>query len=124
MAMNKAYIPTLIILILMAVLHYFASIHHFYIRFYGFDIFMHILGGAGLACAIYWILVTFFPGHALSFFKLVILTVIAGIIWEGIETANDIAGAPVGTLAYYVDTVKDLFDDLLGALIAVYFLKK
>ena len=125
--MNKTYIPTLVAVTALAVLQYFASGGHWYVRFPGFDIFMHILGGVSLALAVYWILVTFFKrrfkaGKSL-FWTLVGCTFGLGIAWEIMEAMNGIAGAPFGTSAYYLDTVKDLVNDTLGAIIAAYFIE-
>ncbi len=122
--MNKACIPALMALVLLASLHLNATVGQWYVRYRGFDIIMHILGGIGLALSIYWILVTFLPNYALSFWRIILLTFLAGVAWEVFEAVNDIAGAPVGTTAYYLDTLKDLFDDALGAVIATYFSKK
>ncbi len=122
--MNRTYIPTLIILAIFAILHYVGGSNHWYYRFPGFDIIMHILGGIGLAFSIYWILSTFFKSVNTSFLIIVILTVVAGIIWEWMEYEYDIAGGILGTTAYYVDTIKDLCSDTLGAIIAFIFIKK
>lgn len=122
--MNKTYIPALITSIILAAVHFVASENHWYVRYYGTDVFMHVLGGAALAFAIYWILVTFIPRFVPSFWMLVVLTFFAGIAWEALETLYNIAGAPVGTPRYYVDTVKDLCNDTIGALITAYFIKK
>lgn len=122
--MNKTYIPALLLLALLAGIHFAAAEYHWYVRFYGTDVLMHILGGAGLACAIYWKLATFFPKYRPTFFTLVLLTIGAGLAWEVLEAFYNIAGAAVGTKAYYVDTIKDLCNDTIGALIAIYFIKK
>jgi uncharacterized membrane protein YoaK (UPF0700 family) len=124
MHMNKTYIPTLIILLIIAVTHKIAADYHLYVRYYGVDVIMHILGGAGLALAIYWILVTFLPRFTPSFWTIILLSFGAGIAWEILEGVYDIAGAPLGTLRYYVDTAKDLSNDMLGAIIAALCIKK
>ncbi len=126
--MNKTYIPALLAVILLAVLHHFASDGHWYIRFPGFDIIMHILGGVGLALTTYWILVTFFKrrfkaGHPL-FWTLIGFTFLLGLGWEVMEGIYGIAGAPVGTPPYYFDSFKDLVNDTLGAIIAAYFIER
>lgn len=126
--MNKTYIPTLIVLAALSIFHKIASEGHWYVRFPGFDIFMHILGGVGLALSTYWILVTFFSnyfraGHPM-FWTLMGFTVLLGIGWEAMEAFYNIAGAPVGTYAYYLDSSKDLVNDTLGAIIAAYFIER
>lgn len=122
--MNKTYIPALISVTTLAGLHLVASDGHWYVRYPGFDILMHILGGVGLAFSIYWILVTSFPKFTCTFWHIVELTFLAGFCWEAFETMYDIAGAPVWTEHYYLDSIKDLVNDTLGAIIASYFVKK
>jgi hypothetical protein len=121
--MNKTYIPALIVTVALAAFHFIATAGQWYVRYAGFDIFMHILGGAAIALAIYWMIRTFLPSFQISFWKIVGLTLLAGIAWEAFEALNNIAGAPVGTLAYYVDTLKDICDDVLGSIIVAVFLK-
>jgi len=122
--MNKTYIPALLAVTLLATLHFMASAGQWYVRYTGFDILMHVLGGIGLTLSIYWFLATFFPRYKASFWSLMFLTVFAGFAWELFEAVNNIAGAPVGTKKYYYDSAKDLVNDTLGAIIAAYFLKK
>ena len=122
--MNKTYIPAVISVILLAALHSIASSLHWYVHYHGFDIFMHILGGMALGFSIYWILTTLFPRHAPSFWYIILFTFIAGVLWETFEAYYNIAGAPVGSLPYYLDTAKDLINDTLGAIITAKFLKK
>lgn len=122
--MTKTYIPAFVVAVLLASFHFIATEGQWYVRYPGFDIFMHLLGGAAIALAVYCILRTFCPSLTPSFWKIVGLTFVAGVAWEAFETLYDIAGAPVGTHAYYIDSMKDLVNDTIGAAIASYFLKK
>lgn len=122
--MNKTYIPALITIVFLALLHKLSIDNYWYVRFSGFDIFMHIIGGMGLAFSLYWVLTTFMPQYHVSFWSLIGLTFAAGILWELFEVINNIAGAPFGTPAYYLDTSKDLVNDTLGAIIAAFFTKR
>ncbi|MDP3962723.1 MAG: hypothetical protein Q8Q03_02575 [bacterium] len=122
--MNKIYIPALLLVILLAVAHFIASKYSLYVRYPGYDIGMHILGGIGIALSVYATLFTFSKIQRPSFWTVIILVFIAGFFWEAFEAYYDIAGAPVGTRAYYFDAVKDLFNDTLGAVIACFFLRK
>lgn len=126
--MNKTYIPALGTVTALAILHKFASDGHWYVRYPGFDILMHILGGVGLAFATYWILVTFFSKYFKAgypmFWTLIACTFLLGLAWEVMEGMYNIAGAPVGTGKYYFDVAKDLVNDTLGAIIAAYFIER
>ena len=122
--MNKTYIPALISVSLLAGIHFVAGPGHWYYRYPGFDIPMHILGGMGIAFSVYWFITTFFPKYKQSFWSIIFFTLLAGICWELFEAINDIAGAPVGTPKYYLDLTKDVVNDTLGAIIAAWFLRK
>ena len=122
--MRKTSITTLLALAILYGIHHFALAGQWYVRFNGLDILMHILGGVGLALSINLILLLFFPKYTSTFWSLIALTFIAGVAWELFEAVNGIAGAPVGTTAYYFDSAKDLVNDTLGAIIASYILRK
>lgn len=122
--MNKTYIPALIVAILLASLHFIATAEQWYVRFTGFDIIMHLLGGMAIALAIYWTMSTFTPKWKPTFIRIVAFTFVAGVAWETFETIYNIAGAPLGTHAYYVDSIKDLVNDTLGAVVVSLFVKK
>ncbi len=122
--MHKTYIPALLLVSLLAVLHFIASKYSLYVRYPGYDIGMHILGGAGIALSVYATLIVFFRFPRPSFWAVVIIVFITGFAWEAFEAYYDIAGAPVGTPAYYFDALKDLFNDTFGAVIACFFLKR
>ena len=115
---NKAYIPTIIVLCAVALFHYCGIHFNLYIMFPWYDIGMHILGGAGIALLMYWLGASFFPNafNKKTLWCIVLITFLIGIGWEMWEAYYDIAGNPVGSLAYWLDTIKDLLDDLLGAL--------
>ncbi|MDO8492393.1 MAG: hypothetical protein Q7S34_02015 [bacterium] len=90
-----------------------------------FDIPMHILGGFWVSLAVLAIWFSFkksIPENKIFFFILILATLIVGIFWEIFEYYFDIAFP--GKEGYLYDTIKDLFDDLVGATLAFYYLKK
>ncbi|MEK9201010.1 MAG: hypothetical protein AAB909_03510 [Patescibacteria group bacterium] len=123
--MNKTYIPAILILVLVFVLHYFGIHYYLYIRFTGYDIMMHVLGGVGLGLALHWFFKTFFTNLSAKkhFWSLLIGIIILGLLWEVMEGYYDITIAPVGTLLHWVDTVKDIINDTIGMLVAYLFVK-
>lgn len=123
--MNKIFFPAILVLILVYILHIIGFTYAFYTTVWWYDVMMHILGGIGIALSLFWFFKTLNKDieDRGIYFRVVIFTVVAGLMWEGIETYYRIAGAPVGTIAYYVDTIKDLIDDTLGAFIALFLLK-
>ena len=122
--MNKTYIPALLLVSLLAALHFIASAYSLYVRYPGYDIMMHILGGVGIALSMHWFLLTFFKNTKFPFWSVVLVVFLIGLSWELFEAYYDIAGAPVGTPAHYRDAIKDLFNDTLGAVGAWFFLRR
>lgn len=91
-----------------------------YLDIWVYDIAMHFLGGLGIALAVLATIklhFKFLQRHRTT--SVLILVFIAGILWEVFEAYYDIAGWPFGTTAYWIEFAKDLFDDMLGAVIAL-----
>jgi len=116
----KTYLYALAAVVCLLIAHVVGSTLNLYVRTNFYDIPMHILGGFGLGL--------FFTALILSTQKkniraraVVILCVfIAGVIWELFEAYYNIAGYPVGTKLYWIDTVKDVVDDIIGGSIAAW----
>jgi len=85
-----------------------------YLKIPFYDIFVHMLGGLGIGFFISGLINSFKPD--VSRRKLIIITgtLIFGIVWELFEIRYNLAGHPFGTNAYYLDTLKDIIDDVVG----------
>lgn len=124
--MNKTFIPAILVLIAVFFLHVSGSNYGFYNSIWWYDVMMHILGGVGIALSVYWFLRTINKDKIDKniFIKVIIYTILAGLLWEGIEAYYDIASAPIGSRPYFIDTIKDLIDDTIGGLIVMFFINK
>ena len=91
----------------------------YYFIYSWYDIMMHILGGLTIGLLAYQVAKSHLKPAQFSAKKIVIAVFLIGLAWEIFEAIFDIAGAPVGTKAYYIDTVKDLMDDCIGAILAI-----
>lgn len=109
MRKNKLVFLTLFTLILILLLHLFGMSEHLYINFWFYDIIMHILGGIGIALSSFYILK--------DSKYIIITTIIAGILWEIFEIYFDLSGSAIGSLPHKLDTIKDIFNDTIGAII-------
>jgi hypothetical protein len=116
--MNKIKVPTISVLsaILLLVLHLWGMESELYVKYWFYDIILHLLGGASIALAIYTIAEVFNISILKKFYVLVLLTFIAGIAWEVFEAYFDITGFHIGTREYNIDTLKDVVNDTLGAI--------
>ena len=83
-----------------------------------YDILMHIAGGFGIglfACAF---LRRNWHGIIQKRGLVVLGALVFGIVWELFEIRYNIAGYKLWTEPYYIDTAKDLVDDIIGGIIA------
>lgn len=112
----KVPILTLASLILLLVLHLYGMEHDLYLLVPYYDIILHVLGGICLAASAYFVLKS--PKY------IVPITVVLGIVWEIFELIYDITGYSFGAKLYWVDTIKDIINDTLGAIIVWIIIKK
>ena len=86
-----------------------------------FDVPMHIIGGVGIALFICGFLNARKTdiGHKIKI--TVIGVLVAGLVWEYFEIHYNLTGYRLWTNAYYLDTLKDLVDDIIGGLLVAYF---
>jgi hypothetical protein len=84
------------------------------------DIPMHIMGGFGVTSLVAAILS--YKGIKVSYTKLFISYIVVAIVWEVYEYFHNVAIR--GFWSGWTDTVKDLFDGLIGMSFAYLFLRK
>lgn len=114
----RLYLYALLLAVVALVAHVTAGREGWYASIGLYDVFMHLLVGfcVGLTIAAVLRSLKVVPRRRILLVGAVALGI--GVSWEIFEASYEIAGAPVGTLAYYVDTAKDLFNDLFGAGVA------
>ena len=96
-----------------------------YLGVTGYDIFMHILGGMGIGLLLAGLIRSLRPGMARPRTAIILGVLLVGLGWELFEIYYDLIGYPFGTTPYYIDTVKDLIDDMIGgALVAHIFFRR
>ncbi|MBI2514787.1 hypothetical protein HYV91_01175 [Candidatus Wolfebacteria bacterium] len=119
------------LLLLIFFVHLFATINFWYWTFRWFDIPMHFLGGFWVAMVFFWLI---YPRFQITNYQLPITIILllafvalVGVLWEFFEFIFDLLFSRAGytgisrILGYgvkdlYIDTLKDLFMDLLGGL--------
>jgi hypothetical protein len=116
---------TLFILLLVFVMHLYGMQENLYIKYWFYDIIMHILGGMGIAMSVYSVAVFL----NIEFIKqrmwtIILLTFVAGLAWEYFEILFNLTGSEPWSKPYYIDSIKDLFDDTLGAVIVCSIINK
>lgn len=113
------YIWALIVLIVVLGTH-LLGLTGLYITVFWYDIMMHILGGVGIALFVLaWVKIH--GGNIIEKRRFIIIcTIIAGLVWELFEMYYGLNGYPLWSKMYYFDTIKDLIDDTIGAVIVAY----
>jgi hypothetical protein len=87
-----------------------------------YDIFMHILGGLAvglLVCALINSLRLSWTTRTRLAFSVIAVVLAVGLAWEVFEVYHHLTGYPVGSTLYYKDTILDLIDDMIGAVLAL-----
>ncbi len=117
------YLWALIILAIVLAAH-LLGLTGLYVTFFWYDIMMHILGGVGIGLFVTAIVNMHFPAIVNRRRFIIVSVVIVGIVWELFEAYYDIAGYRFGTKLYYLDTIKDLIDDTIGASLVAYWVTR
>ncbi len=112
----KIYLSALIVLIVVLVAHVI-GMQGLYMTFVPYDVFMHILGGIGVGLFMAALANSFVPKSHHKRIIIVIGTLIFGIVWELFEVRYNLSGYVAWTKPYYMDTVKDLIDDVVGGVL-------
>ncbi len=117
----REYFLSLFVLIAVLLAH-LSGLNGLYIQIQYFDVIIHILGGVGLGLLFHGLISR--HGSMISHKRLALIgcVLVAGLVWEAFEIYYDIARYPVWTQLYYVDTLKDIVDDLIGGGIVAYFI--
>lgn len=79
-----------------------------------FHVIMHVAGGIGIALFTAALIESGLMRPRNRRRTVIAAALIAGIIWEAIEVYFKITGFRLWTTYYYLDTVKDLINDVIG----------
>ena len=117
----KTYISALIILGIVLVAH-ISGLDGLYYQVESYDIFMHILGGVGIALFGVGLLRSYRAGRYFSRKNILLFVLAIGVVWELFEVYYQLTGHPLWSTLYYIDTAKDMVDDMLGGGIVAWIM--
>lgn len=118
--MKNIFLSAGFILVLFLISNYIFEPTYLYYEIWWLDIPMHILGGAGFSAL--FISILNYQNRKITFSKIIIAVMIIGVLWEIYEYSIHIfLGRDWNGM---LDTIKDLFDDFLGASFAYYLSNK
>lgn len=112
--MYKILSALLLTLSIFSVSHFVFQPMDLYFILPNLDILMHVLGG--FAFGFLFISIFEFKSFKVSFLAIALSVLFVGIVWEVYEWVSDIIN--LRTYGGWVDTVKDIFDDMLGAYLS------
>lgn len=117
----RIYISAFIVLALVLGAH-IIGLDGYYYTIDSYDIFMHIAGGAGIGLFVAALLRSYRQGALFSRRNIILGVIAVGIVWELFEIYYELTGHPLWTKLYYIDTVKDMIDDVLGGVVVAWIL--
>jgi hypothetical protein len=100
------------------------GLHGWYMQYWWYDIFMHILGGIAIGLLLASIARIFSWKPRRILWYIIIGTFCVGLAWEYFEIYFRLTGHPIGSRPYYIDTVLDIIDDIIGGCIAAFLFTK
>lgn len=117
-------------LILILAFHFFANLFNWYNAIWWLDVVMHLVGGGWVALTSTYILFNGEKSRLLNHTQRIILIVglvaLVGVFWEFYEYLSDVYLLKVHPLtlapnpSLLPDTLKDLFNDLVGGAIVAF----
>lgn len=122
---NRFFLPSFLVLVLVAVLHWFGSVSDLYSTTDWYDFPMHFLGGMWVALSTLWISYTSygtFLKKYVSVRNLILFTFVFGFAWEILELLMHFT--TIHDVGYAWDTTHDLIMDTLGAFVVTRIYKK
>ncbi len=115
--MKNIFLSALFILAIFSISHFIFELTYLYYEIWWLDIPMHILGGVSFA--LLFVSVLNLKNIEIKFSEIILFVFIIGILWEIYEYAIHIyLGKDWNGI---LDTIKDLFDDIIGASIVYFF---
>ncbi|MBP6858368.1 MAG: hypothetical protein KBC33_00885 [Candidatus Pacebacteria bacterium] len=117
----RIYISAFIVLALVLGAH-ISGLDGYYYTIDGYDVFMHIAGGVGIGLFVAALLRSYRQGALFSRRNVILGVIVIGIVWELFEIVYKLTGHPLWTKLYYIDTVKDMVDDVLGGAVVAWIL--
>jgi hypothetical protein len=119
MLKKPLFVEMFVLLVIVGVLNYIATVYHLYWSIYEFDSAVHFLGGAAMSAFFLWFYFFsgFFNSQKRNLTKFLIIsvfgTMFVAISWEVYELL--LGEAIIQKADYPYDTMMDLIMDLLGA---------
>ncbi|MDQ2932847.1 MAG: hypothetical protein M3Q80_00510 [bacterium] len=115
----KLYICAFVVVSIVLGAHIF-GLKGLYIDIPTYDIMMHMIGGVGIALFLSALFQSYKTGEFFSAKNIVVGVFIIGIIWEYFEIHFGLLGHPLWSKLYYIDTVADIINDIIGGSIVAY----
>jgi hypothetical protein len=117
---NKYFLPSFLLLTVVAILHWIASGEGYYWTVEWYDFMMHFLGGVWVALFGLWVSHTTYGAKLRPFASarnLILFTLFVGVAWELFEIFAGFSNTAIA--GYRADTIYDLIMDTAGVTFVV-----
>ncbi|HEY0907879.1 MAG TPA: hypothetical protein VGE35_00860 [Candidatus Paceibacterota bacterium] len=117
---NRYFIPSFVLMVIIAALHWVGSLSDYYSADSLFDVPMHFMGGAWVALFALWFIATQYGAFLRKFLSvrnLLVFVFVFGVAWEFLELA--LKFNTIYDTGYGFDTTVDLIMDMIGATVVV-----
>lgn len=115
---KKSFLYFLLLIVLFLFSELFLIPARLYFEFKWLDIIMHIVGGYLLGGLFYNIFIYKYKESNYKYLWLLFFVFIIGVLWEVSEYIRDIIAQR--EWSGMIDTIKDIFDDIIGVLLYLY----
>jgi hypothetical protein len=119
---NKYLLPLFVTSLTVLFLHLKGIDNEFYWSYWWYDIPMHLLGGIVVALVYAWLQMSFPKIPQVSWKSILVAIIFVGVAWEVWELF--VGDTVLSDDGYFLDTIKDLFDDIIGAFITYFIINK
>ena len=122
---NKYFIPSFLVMLVVAAFHWLGALQDYYSKVLWYDIPMHFMGGVWVALFTLWVVSTQYGSYFKKYLgirNLILFVFVFGFAWEILELI--LRFNSISDVGYTFDTVKDLIIDMLGAGMVVCIYKK
>lgn len=120
----KQLIWSLIIIAAVFVGQFIALNNSLVLRSPVFHIGIHVLGGLGIALLFSGLVKSLNLSRLSRYLVPIGGVILTGLIWEMIEAYFNITGFRLWTDAYYLDALKDVLNDLIGGVAALFIVNR
>ncbi len=126
---QRIFLISLIVLVILAIMHFFGLKYEIYFSFEKYDIPMHILGGLWISLTVFWLFPFVSSKCSIKNYKVrsfltgLLIVIVVALAWDAFELISGLTHT--SDSVFLKDTVGDLVCAIIGLIIGfIYFLNQ